>query len=66
MEGFLSRGMEKLGLSEGAAQFQGGSTGSSRKPPVRFIINPGDVDVIAEFAGFNSGSSNSVHDNRCC
>lgn len=45
-----------MGLSEGINRSQGGNTSSTRKPPVRFIVNPGEADVIAEFAGFNSGA----------
>lgn len=57
MENLLSKGMEKVGLAEEAAHCQGSNIGSARKPLVRFIVNPGNEDVRAGFAGFTPGAN---------
>lgn len=52
--GILSSGMERMGLSKGGARSMGKASNLERKPPVRFVVKPGQEDVVAEFTEFNS------------
>lgn len=44
-----------MGIFEGVNPIQNGSLGRSRIPPVHFIVNPGDTEVVAKFASCNPG-----------
>lgn len=54
--GILPSGLERLGISEGFSKSKFQFAKVARKPPIWFVVKPGQEDVVAEFAEFNSST----------